>query len=80
MEYTFSWGWFFIGLLILAAGAAMVVWYRQIADNFAGGAGSYDRTRLWGVVACVLVLVCMLNLHSIILGAIFSQLFSGGNN
>ncbi len=78
MEYTFSWGAFFIGILILLAGAALAIWYRPIADNFGSGVSSYDRYRMWGLIACGVGLLVMVNLHSIILTAIFSKVFNSG--
>lgn len=75
MEYTFSWNWFFIGMVILAAGSALIVWYRPIADNMGGGVMSYDRYRLWGLVACAVGLVVMLNLHAILLQFLIGGLF-----
>lgn len=77
MEYTFSWGAFFVGILILAAGAALTIWYRPIADNIGGGVSSYDKYRLAGLIGCGLGLLVMLNLHTLILGLIFGSLFGG---
>ncbi len=77
MEYTFSWGAFFVGMLILAAGAALTIWYRPISDNFGSGVGSYDRYRLVGLIGCALGIVVMLNLHTLILSLIFGRLFGG---
>lgn len=79
MTYEFSWLSFFIGIIILLCGGALVLWYRQIADNFGGGAGSYEKYRLYGLIACGLGFVVMLNLHTIILTAIFSMLFGNVN-
>ena len=76
MEYTFSWNWFFIGTLILIAGAALTIWYRPIADNIGGGVGSYDRYRLWGLAGIGLGLITMLNLHTLLLYGFFSMIFS----
>ena len=75
MEYIFSWGWFFIGIIILALGVAFTVWYRQIADNFGSGVASYDRFRLVGLASCALGILVMLNVHTLILTGSFSQLF-----
>ena len=77
MEYTFSWSWFFIGILVFLASAALVVWYRPIADNFGSGVGSYDRFRMWGLIGCGIGFIMMLNLHTVILRLIFSQFFPG---
>jgi hypothetical protein len=75
MIYTFSWGWFFIGIIVLAASVALTVWYRVIADNFGNGVSSYDRYRLWGLIGCGLGFIVMLNLQTYLLVLFFSQLF-----
>ena len=61
MTYEFSWTWFGIGFLILLAGAALTVWYRQIADNLGSGVSSYERYKLWGLIGCGIGLLTMLN-------------------
>ena len=80
MEYTFSWGWFAIGLLALLASVALTVWHRPIADNFGSGVVSYERYRLWGLIGCGLSLVFMLNLHTLFLSWFFSMLFDSASN
>ncbi len=76
MEYTFSWGAFFVGILILLAGAGLTVWYRPIADNFGGGVGSYDRYRMWGLIGCGIGLLVMLNVHTLLLSALVHAFFN----
>ena len=78
MEYTFSWGWFSIGLLVLAAGVALTVWHRPIADNLGSGVVSYEKYRMWGLIGCGLGFIFMLNLHTLFLSWFFSMLFRGG--
>lgn len=80
MEYTFSWGTFFVGAIILLIGAALTIWYRPIADSIGHGVSSYDRYRLVGLIACGLGLIVMLNLHSILLGWIFGMFFGGATS
>ena len=75
MQYEFSFSSFFIGLLILAAGGAFVAFHQVIADNFGGGVGSYERYKLWGLIACGVGIVVMLNLHTLILTWFFGLLF-----
>ena len=75
MQYEFSTGSFFIGLLILIAGAALARWYQVVADNFGSGVASYDRYKLWALITCALGFVVMLNLHTVILTWFFSMLF-----
>jgi len=75
MEYEFSIGSFFIGLVIVAAGIAFVRWYQVIADNLGSGVASYDRFRLWAFITCGVGLVVMVNLHTMLLVWFFSLLF-----
>lgn len=73
--YTFSIGWFFLGMLIMALSAAVVVFHRPLADNLASGVSSYERFKLWGLIGCGVGLLVMLNLHTLILGIIFDAIF-----
>ena len=75
MTYEFSWTWFGIGFLILLAGAALTVWYRQVADNLGSGVSSYERYKLWGLMGCGIGLLTMLNLHTLILNMLIGGLF-----
>ena len=67
MDFTFSIGWVFGGLLIATVGGAIVVFYQKIADNLAGGVRSYDRVKLFGVITVVVGLLIAANLHTLIL-------------
>jgi hypothetical protein len=71
MHWTFSIGWFFGGLLIMAAGGAMLVFDKQISDNIASGGNSYDKVRLAGLITIALGFIFMTNLHSSIFYGIF---------
>ena len=73
MEYVFSWGAFGIGILILLAGAALTIWYRPIADNFGSGVVSYERYRMWGLITVVVGFLVMLNVHTLLLGALLDS-------
>ena len=77
MEYTFSWGSFVFGIIILIISACVVIWHRQLADTFSGGVGSYERYQLWGIIGCVLGLLVMTNLHTLILTAFLVLFFRG---
>jgi hypothetical protein len=77
MQYEFSIGSFFLGLVILIVGAAFVRWYQPIADNMGSGVASYDRFRLWALITCGVGFIVMLNLHTLILTWFFSLLFPG---
>lgn len=70
MDFSFDFGWMFGGLVIAALGGAVVVFYRQIADNFASGAASYNKVKLFGVITLVVGLLITANLHTLVLSLI----------
>ena len=75
MSWEFSVGWFFLGVLIVVGGTLMVVFYRQISENFAHGISSYDKVKFWGIMAIVLGLLIMMNLHTMILEWLVNLVF-----
>jgi hypothetical protein len=75
MEYTFSWTMFFIGMLIVGASVALIVWYQPIADSFGYGVTSYERFRLYGILGCLLGFIVMLNVHTLLLYWAFGLFF-----
>jgi len=80
MEYHFSIAWFVVGFLIVVTGGLFMKYHQFVADNLGGGVGSYDKYKLAALVTVAVGLVAMLNLHTLILGWIFSGLFSGITN
>lgn len=75
MDYQFSLGWMFGGLLIALAGGLIVIFYKQIADNLVNGVSSYDKVKLFGIVTIIVGLICTANLHTFILGWLVNLLF-----
>ena len=75
MEYEFSLGWMFGGLLIALAGGLIVIFYKQIADNLANGVSSYDRVKLFGIITTVVGLLITANLNTFILKLLVNLLF-----
>ena len=67
MDFTFSIGWVFGGLLIAAVGGAIVYFHQKIADNLAGGVRSYDKVKLFGLITVIVGLLIAANLHTLIL-------------
>lgn len=67
MDFTFDFGWMVGGLVIAAAGGAIVIFYRQIAENLANGVSSYERVKLFGIITIVVGLIVTANLHTFIL-------------
>jgi len=70
----FNWTSFFIGLVIIGVGAAMVGFYRQLANSFMGGAANYEKIKLWGLAVCALGFIVMFNIHTAALNLIFGPL------
>ena len=67
MDFTFDFGWMIGGVVIAAAGGAIVYFHRQIADNLASGVSSYEKVKLFGIITTVVGLIIMANLHTLIL-------------
>lgn len=67
MDFTFSIGWLIGGLLIAAAGGAVVYWHQPIANNLANGVRSYDHVKLFGTITIVVGLLVAANLHTLLL-------------
>lgn len=78
MDFNFNIAWVFIGLLVAAAGGAVVYWHQPIANNLANGVRSYDHVKLFGVIAIVVGLLIAANLHTLIL-TIIVNIIRGGN-
>lgn len=77
MDWNFSFGWFFLGLLILIAGTLVTVFYQPISDNMASGVSSYERVKLFGIITAVVGLTVMANLHTLILSFFVNIVFGG---
>jgi len=73
--YELSLSSFFIGLLILSVGVAFVRFHQVIADNFGSGVASYDRYKLYALIACGIGLLVMTNLHIALLTWFFGSIF-----
>ena len=78
MDFTFSLGWLFGGIGILVAGGLIVVFYRQIAENMANGVSSYDKVKVFGIIAIVIGFLAATNLLPFLLTALVGLLFNRG--
>ena len=76
MDWNFSIGWFFAGVLILAAGTAITVFYQKIADNIANGVSSYEKVKLAGIITAIVGFLIMANLHTLILSLFVNLVFN----
>ena len=77
MDFTFDFGWMIGGLVIAAAGGAIVFFHRQIAENMANGVSSYEKVKLFGVITIVVGLLVTMNLHTFILTLIVNLIRGG---
>jgi hypothetical protein len=67
MDFTFSFGWFFAGLIILVVGILFARYHQKIANEFGAGAASYDRYKLAALITCLVGILIMFNLHVLVL-------------
>ena len=74
MGWSFSLGWAFVGLLVMAAGALIVVYYQKFAENFLDGVKDYEKTKLIGIITVVVGLILLTNLHTVLLTAFVNLL------
>ena len=77
MNYEFSLGSFFFGLMIIIAGAVFMRFHQWVADNFGGGLGSYDRYKLYALITVIVGFLVMTNLHVVILRFLLGFVFPG---
>ena len=75
MDYEFSIGWMFGGLVVALAGGLIVIFYKQIVDGLAGGVSSYEKVKLFGIIAIVLGLLITSNLLPAILTWLVQLMF-----
>lgn len=75
MDYEFSIGWMFGGLVVALAGGLIVIFYKQIADGLAGGVSSYEKVKLFGIIAIVLGLLITSNLLPAVLTWLVQLMF-----
>ena len=75
MDYEFSIGWMFGGLVVELAGGLIVIFYKQIADGLTGGVSSYEKVKLFGIIAIVLGLLITSNLLPAILTWLVQLMF-----
>jgi hypothetical protein len=73
--YQFSLTWFIVGILILALGGAITLFYNKFAD--ASGFSSYSKWRIAGLVICGIGLFFMLNLHTYLILLLVQTIISG---
>jgi len=75
MNWNFSFTWVFIGLIIVIIGGIMVAKYQEISTSFLSGVSSYERVKFWGLIAILLGLVVMSNLHIFLLTILVQAIF-----
>ncbi|MBR5419299.1 hypothetical protein IK110_03570 [Candidatus Saccharibacteria bacterium] len=68
MNWQFSWGWFFIGIAVMAISLVIIKSHRWIGDNVVGGGvDGYNKVKLAGIIGCIVGIVFISNIHTLIL-------------
>ena len=75
MEYTFSFGALFFGMIVVVIGTLFFLYHQKIADTMGSGIASYDRYKLWALVAIGAGIVIMLNLHTLLTSLFINSFF-----
>ena len=78
MDWNFSFGWMFVGIVITAISGAVVAKYQTISDNMLSGVSSYDRVKFWGMIGVGIGLAVIANLHTLILTIFVNLVFKRG--
>jgi len=73
--YEFSMGWLFVGIIIIAFGACVALFYKPIADNLAGGINSYQNVKKFGIITIAVGFVVAISLHTLFLNIFVNLLF-----
>ena len=74
--YEFSTEALVSGLIIIVLGTAFIYFHKPIADNFGGGLGSYQKYKLYGVIAVVFGFLISFNIPQFLLNQVLSVFFS----
>lgn len=72
---SFSFLWFFVGIVITIVGLLFTKYYKPIADNFGWGANSYQKYKLVGIGTTMAGIIIAFNLHVYILDFIANTFF-----
>ena len=78
MDWNFSFGWMFVGIVITAISGAVVAKYQTISDNMLSGVSSYDRVKFWGMIGVGIGRAVIANLHPLILSIFVNLVFKRG--
>jgi hypothetical protein len=73
--YSFSLTWFIVGLVILALGGAITLFYNKFAD--VSGFSNYSKWRIAGLIICGIGLILMLNVHTLLVTILVKAIVSG---
>jgi hypothetical protein len=73
--YEFDLLWFIVGLLIMALGGAINLFYNKFADI--SGFSSYSKWRLAGLIIIGIGLLFMLNLHTYLILLLVQVIITG---
>jgi uncharacterized membrane protein YidH (DUF202 family) len=74
MQYSFSFGAFIVGAILLIASIVFMRYSSKVADMFGG---AYSKYQLYSYIAAGVALIIMFNLHSLLISFLASNVFGG---
>jgi len=74
MVYSWSWGAFTVGFILLILSVVFMRYSSKIADMFGG---AYSKYQLYSYIAAGASLFIMFNLHSLLINFLASNVFGG---
>lgn len=77
MEYEFSFGWAFAGLIVMIIATLVLRFHQPIANAMGGGMVDYEKYKLYSLIAVGLGFLTMLNLVPFLLFLLADSIFGG---
>jgi len=74
MQYSWSWGAFAVGFIILIASILLMANANKVSSMFGGAISKYQ---LYSYIGCGIGLFVMFNLHSLIISFLAGSVFGG---
>jgi hypothetical protein len=77
MTYSWSWGAFAVGFILLIASVFFLRYSSKVADIFGG---AYSKYQLYAYIATGASILIMFNLHSLLISFLATNVFGGIKN
>lgn len=77
LMYSFSWIWFFVGIIVSIVGALTLKYYDKVSEAVGSGVVGYQRWKIVGLVTFAAGVFIALNLHTLIIEFVARLIFGG---